>query len=73
MKDLTCPLHGTSLIKQALRRHRTPCRAGRRGLLKPRADSEAGERIKTTLFHPYIRKKEIERRIERGMSGMSEK
>lgn len=24
MKDLTCPLHGTSLIKQALRRHWPP-------------------------------------------------
>lgn len=31
MKDLTCPLHGTSLIKQALR-HRPPRRA--RGSIK---------------------------------------
>jgi len=55
VKDLTCPLHGTSLIKQALR-HRPPRRArgsikttmfgggqGGRGGLKPRHFPHASE------------------------------
>lgn len=56
MKDLTCPLHGTSLIKQALR-HRPLRRA--RGSIKIMLSAVGkGRGIKTTPFSTCIRVRE---------------